>query len=430
MSNVKKNLNFSSDDEETKDNEVTQLKSQLKALTEKLEKLEGVSSSPVYGFAKVSTPLKHAVSREHMSVYDLNSSKVEAEQFKVNEFPDTKFLKLIKISTFSGEAEYPELGPNFAKWRVKFIQELRLAQGLSGLQWSEDIKLIILERFLGGPVLTFFEAHKTSWTCDCDQVLNALQTAFTRRITGSEGTTLLRKQKSKDRSWDDHWVYMIAVASRMPPGDYGYTLVETLVLHSSSELKSQFLNKYDPSRVDYPQHASEILEFAKLLDADSGKSTQVKKHPVNNVSDRLCFKCGKPGHIARNCRSQVGSVDNVFNVNEVVQKDVGDHIARNHRSQVGSVGPKIKWILDSGAAIHLTNMKNILSLEKHVDKSVCVADQRELKLSSVGQVKMSSWAGNKVIVNNVYYHPSVKNLLSLGLLESKGCILTRQGNQK
>ena len=164
-------------------------------------------------------------------------------------------------------------------------------------------------------MLTYYNAHKAAWANNCDAVVDALQIAFTSRLTHSKGHGLLRKSKPRDRSWDDHWVYMIAVVSRMPVGDYGDVLVETLVLHASSDLSTQLLTKYNPDRTDYAVHASEIIQFAKRLETQLGKNPQ-KKNPVNNVSDRLCFKCGKPGHITKNCSSQVGSIENVFNVNQ------------------------------------------------------------------------------------------------------------------
>ena len=71
--------------------------------------------------------LRNAVSRDQMSVQQLNSSVVSVNPDDKNRMPDPKFLKSLKVMTFDGIEEYPELGPNFAAWRSDFIQEVCLA---------------------------------------------------------------------------------------------------------------------------------------------------------------------------------------------------------------------------------------------------------------------------------------------------------------
>ena len=425
MSGVKvnKHLDFQQDGEvdadAVKQRTIEELSFQIRQMTEKLAKLQGgTGQQPApFGYTRVPTPLKNVVNDERMDLQQLSTSVAKVGQEEQGRMPDPKFLKSLKLKIFDGAEEYPELGPNFGAWRADFVQEVCLAQRMSGYEWAEDIKLIVLKRFLGGPVLTYFNAHKAAWPVNCDEVLNALQVAFTSRITHSKGYGMLRKQKPKDRSWDDHWVYMIAVVSRMPAGNYGDVLVETLVLHASPEMSSQLLTKYDPGRQDYAVHASEIVQFAKRMEAQQGKT--YKKNQVNNVSDKVCFKCGRAGHIARNCPpDEVASIENVFNVNA---SRTGDDCGQEF---------KIKWVLDSGAAIHMTNRMDVLQGVKEFTKTVCVADQRELKLRASGTVCMFGWNGTGVSVSDVHYHPDVKNLLSLGSLEAKGCVLLHEGNQK
>ena len=101
-------------------------------MTEKLAKLQEemeVDPAP-FGFANVPSPLRQAVSRE-LDLHHLSSSVVNVDPNEKNGMPDPKFLKSLKLKIFDGTEEYPDLGPNFAAWRVDFVQEVCLAQKLT-----------------------------------------------------------------------------------------------------------------------------------------------------------------------------------------------------------------------------------------------------------------------------------------------------------
>ena len=146
---------------------------------------------------------------------------------------------------------------------------------------------------------------------------------------------------------------------------------------------------------------------------------------------KVCFCCGKRGHIARNCwHNEEGR-----NYKPILSKISG----RNNRTRVAprsghafvaKVGSdkqlEESWFLDSGASYHMTS--NPIWISENTRKAVNPVEIRPgngtiVEGREMGEVKLAFKCGEKwcpITVKNVLIVPELKaNLLSVGLIQEK-----------
>ena len=110
-----------------------------------------------------------------------------------------------------------------------------------------------------------------------------------------------------------------------------------------------------------------------------------------------CFKCGKTGHLARNCYS-----------NNRNQNDKGFLV-----TAFGAKVLKHNWILDTGATNHLCHELDLISAPRGSSVKVQIADGTELQANRVGTVKLSTEFG-PINLRDTLYVPGLRaNLLSV-----------------
>ncbi|KAF2891050.1 hypothetical protein ILUMI_15123, partial [Ignelater luminosus] len=165
----------------------------------------------------------------------------------------------------------------------------------------------------------------------------------------------------------------------------------------------------------------------------------------NNTVQR-CFKCNRPGHIQRYCRSnthwrggysrnpsrnnltrvagnpivedgaKAEGTSNSFNV-EVMSAET------NRKQEAYTVAENdIKWLLDSGCSDHIVNTDRYFSEYINLTKPVHikVGDGFSLKSNKIGNIDVYFNVSNKLIktkIKNVYYVPSMsQNSLSVSCI--------------
>ena len=90
------------------------------------------------------------------------------------------------------------------------------------------------------------------------------------------------------------------------------------------------------------------------------------------------------------------------------------------------------WIVDSGASRHLVSDESLLEDAKLCSEkeNLILPDGGVLRVTKVGSVTLKNTSGirSTIVLTEVYYAPNLaRNLISLGCLREKGCILKDNG---
>ena len=142
-------------------------------------------------------------------------------------------------------------------------------------------------------------------------------------------------------------------------------------------------------------------------------------------NEPVCFHCGRPGHIRKNCYSYKNAQkEKVMNVDvENSDSDCGLMI-----SHCLSANLDENWVIDSGATAHMCFSKNKFTDYKVLSSpiNVCVGDGRTLEAVGKGNIDLIFImpSGDKVSkLNNVLHVPKLhQNLLSVSMAAEKGKI--------
>lgn len=137
-----------------------------------------------------------------------------------------------------------------------------------------------------------------------------------------------------------------------------------------------------------------------------------------------CYKCNKHGHIGKFCRSNKGSSQN--NKHDDKGEGTSGYVAAFPASPALDA---CCWYLDSGAAMHMTNNKNLLyDFEPASINNITVADNKQLPVMGCGKVNIKSYdcKSNRLIgtvqVRNVLFVPELAvNLLSIHQMTKNKC---------
>eukprot|EP00966_Prymnesium_polylepis_P324120 7380212-Prymnesium_polylepis.1 len=90
-----------------------------------------------------------------------------------------------------------------------------------------------------------------------------------------------------------------------------------------------------------------------------------------------------------------------------------------------SAAKTIKWTVDSGATVHCTNDRSLIT-KVYPNESVRlqVADNRVLHITVIGEAKVKMYTSTgkyrDVVLHNVCYHPEISNLLSVRQMKDQG----------
>ena len=362
-------------------------------------------------------------------------------------FPTHKQMRL-SINKFSGKETYKGLGCGFMEWGHRFLRAINMAQRLSGLVWPEDICIDVLSQYLDGRALSYFNAQYLNWWSQQPTLVFALDgmfRAFSAQLTLKQAVTLFEQPKDPSRNFHQHYAYLVEV-NAAAGGQFANLVLDSVLHHSYPELTSAMLGRYDVDRQDYLRQAEELCTFAQrivsmkqparnlgkelkgvnLVDTATGETVvgMLQDKKPNNKNSRNCFNCGKIGHIAKNCRQKKKSGHS---------NDGGFMLAVDDQ-EIQSQSDQIVWILDSGCARNLTGMESLLMNTRETETLLTLPDGTKMKSTKIGSVKMQTLVDGKMVqltITNVEYVPGLKkNLLSYGIIESKGVVLSYIGSNR
>ncbi|GFZ19216.1 hypothetical protein Acr_27g0009550 [Actinidia rufa] len=89
---------------------------------------------------------------------------------------------------------------------------------------------------------------------------------------------------------------------------------------------------------------------------------------------------------------------------------------------------KSDWVLDSGSAYHLCRDRDVFSTYEACEERIWMANNTSSRVVGRGSVQFRMADGRSVTLTEVSHVPNIrKNLISIGMLDSKGCSFEASG---
>jgi gag-polypeptide of LTR copia-type len=235
----------------------------------------------------------------------------------------------------------------------------------------------------------------------------------------------------------------MAVLNGFPP-KYDHLIVALDTLGDDAKLTLEFTK----SRLMQEEQRSDEREMrnpSNVKTEDAALVGNSRDKRVGHTRDRgenMCFRCNKPGHVARYCRSKVyfdnGSSQNrnkkVGDTAQVVKEENNSGDESDFVCLIGENVPKsnisgMKWLIDPGASAHMTSCRYAMECYKSIPKfDISIGDKTKLLVAGSGNVKMTIIGRRKTGEKRhqrCLHVPSLGyNLLSVGAMESKGMTTT------
>ena len=135
-----------------------------------------------------------------------------------------------------------------------------------------------------------------------------------------------------------------------------------------------------------------------------------------------CFYCDQEGHIKRDCPKYKAQNQSSEEATAVMAVDESEVLL------AASVDGKSEWVLDSGSAYHLCRDREVFSTYAACEGRVRMANNTASRVVGKGSVRFRMADGRSVTLTEVRHVPNLrKNLISMGMLDSKGCSFEASG---
>ena len=142
-----------------------------------------------------------------------------------------------------------------------------------------------------------------------------------------------------------------------------------------------------------------------------------------------CHHCKEPGHYIRECPKRKKESDKTIEANTSDSANLSQELSEDEVLTVSPNDPRDQWILDSGCTYHMTPRRDwFLEYESLEGGTVLMGNNMSCNVVGIGKVRLRMWDGSVKVLENVRHIPDLKrNLISLGMLDTKGYSYKSQG---
>lgn len=168
------------------------------------------------------------------------------------------------------------------------------------------------------------------------------------------------------------------------------------------------------------------------------KQSSYNQQYKQNYFPYNCRRCGKRGHMAKNCRKHEEHVKLSEGSEQgfMIYEQLLSSSATHEETKLNNFENKtIKWCLDSGATSHMCCAKNVFS-NLHESENigyVKLANNEKVKIMGIGTAKLCIKINNKpkyISLYNTLYIPNLKeNLISVGKAADNGGKVSFEGDK-
>ena len=170
-----------------------------------------------------------------------------------------------------------------------------------------------------------------------------------------------------------------------------------------------------------------------VLSIDKKNTSKCK----DKIKDMECYHCGMKGHTKKFCRKLKRENKNKEetkedgNENCLATVTTEDLVTVLDANMINIACDESSWIVDTGAASHVTSRKDFFSSYTPGDfGTLSMGNETVSRVVGIGIICLGTSVRTKLVLNNVKHVPDVRlYLISIGVLDNEGYVSTN-GNGK
>lgn len=217
---------------------------------------------------------------------------------------------------------------------------------------------------------------------------------------------------------DDWETVVVSLSNSAPDGKLTMSMVTDAMFSEEARRKEMSIHSHDGGQAFITEGRGRTQERA-------GGSNHGRSGSPGRKFVVTCYRCGQEGHIRRNCPKGKGDKAGGDDYTAGIVYDSDALLVTTAGTEIG----RKDWVLDSGCSAHMcADRKSFTEYQACDEGSARMANGTASKIVGKGAVQFRMSDGRRVKLTDVRHVPGLrKNVISLGVLESKGSSFSASG---